>query len=112
MREIRGIRAECSKAKKGRLSLKILELIRQRGIARAEGNHQLTSELAKLCRKAIKEDLKERRAVVMAEAAEARKSIRNARLDLANYKAKMIALRRPDGTVTASRKAMEKIIHD
>ena len=104
-------RAECSKAKKGRLSLGTLELIRQRGIARAEGNHQLTSELAKLCRTAIK-DLKERRSAVMAEATEAGKSIRKARRDFANYKAKMTALRRPDGTVTASRKAMEKIIYD
>nr|CDJ88010.1 endonuclease-reverse transcriptase [Haemonchus contortus] len=54
-------RAESLKDVKKRLSSKTLELIRQRGIARATGNHQQTSELAKLCREAIKEDLKERR---------------------------------------------------
>ena len=48
----------------------------------------------------------------MAEAAEVWKSIRNARRIFANYKTKMTALRRPDGTFTASRRAMEKIIHD
>ncbi|VDO65961.1 unnamed protein product [Heligmosomoides polygyrus] len=35
-----------------------------RGAARESGNYQLTPELAKLCRAAIKEDLKERRAEV------------------------------------------------
>ena len=48
----------------------------------------------------------------MAEAAEAGKSIRKARQCFANHKTKMIALQRPDGTLTASRKAMEKIIYD
>ncbi|EFE49446.1 hypothetical protein NEIELOOT_01783, partial [Neisseria elongata subsp. glycolytica ATCC 29315] len=66
---------------KRRLSYETLELIRQRGAARAAGNYQLTSELAKRCREAIKEDLKERRAAVLAEAAEAGKSIRCARRD-------------------------------
>ncbi|XGW34773.1 hypothetical protein V3C99_018637, partial [Haemonchus contortus] len=61
---------------------------------------------------AIKEDLKERRAAVMDEAAEAGKSIRKARRNFANYKTKMTSLRRPDGTVTASRRAMEKVIYD
>uniref|UniRef100_A0A7I4XUM5 Endonuclease-reverse transcriptase n=1 Tax=Haemonchus contortus TaxID=6289 RepID=A0A7I4XUM5_HAECO len=97
---------------KKRLSSKTLELIRQRGIARATGNYQQTSELAKLCREAIKEDLKERRAAVMDEAAEARKSIRKDRRSFANYKTKMTSLRRPDGTATASRRAMEKVIYD
>uniref|UniRef100_A0A0K0D7N4 Transposase n=1 Tax=Angiostrongylus cantonensis TaxID=6313 RepID=A0A0K0D7N4_ANGCA len=46
------------------------------------------------------------------EAAEAGKSIRKARRSFTNYKNKMIALRRRDGTITAFRKAMEKIIHD
>ncbi|XGW32288.1 hypothetical protein V3C99_017098, partial [Haemonchus contortus] len=105
-------RAESLKDVKKRLSSKTLELIRQRGIARATGNHQQTSELAKLCREAIKEDLKERRAAVMDEAAEAGKSIRKARRNFANYKTKMTSLRRPDGTVTASRRAMEKVIYD
>ncbi|VDP42021.1 unnamed protein product [Heligmosomoides polygyrus] len=68
--------AESLKATKRRLSPETLELIRQRGAARASGNYQLTSELAKLCREAIKEDLKERRAEVLAEAAEAELSIR------------------------------------
>ncbi|KAK6739390.1 hypothetical protein RB195_008084 [Necator americanus] len=71
--------AENSKTTKRRLSLETLELIRQRGAARAAGNQELTSELARLCREAIKEDLKERRAEVLAEAAEAGKSIRYAR---------------------------------
>ncbi|VDO73543.1 unnamed protein product [Heligmosomoides polygyrus] len=104
--------AESLKTIKRRLSLETLELIRQRGAARASANYQLTSELAKLCRATIKEDLKERRAEVLAEAAEAGLSIRNARRNFANYKTKMTALRRPDGTVTSSRRTMEKVIHD
>ena len=107
-----GRKAESLEVTKGRLSPETLELIRQRGAARATGNHELTSELAKLCREAIKEDLKERRAAVLAEAAEAGRSIRNARRSFASYKTKMTCLRRPDGTVTASRRAMEKVIHD
>ena len=64
-------------------------------------------------RGAIKEDFKERRAAVLFEAAEAGKSIRNARRDFANWKTKMtLGPRRQDGTVTASRKAMEKTIND
>ncbi|KIH55843.1 hypothetical protein ANCDUO_13989, partial [Ancylostoma duodenale] len=73
---------------RGVLSYETLELIRQHGAARAAGNYQLTSELAKRCREAIKEDLKERLAAVLGEAAEAGKSIRNTRRDLANRKAK------------------------
>ncbi|XGW19648.1 hypothetical protein V3C99_003465 [Haemonchus contortus] len=72
-------KAESLQVAKRRLSSKTLELIRLRGIARATGKYQQTSELAKLCREAIKEDLKERRAAVMDEAAEAEKSIRKAR---------------------------------
>uniref|UniRef100_W6NVC3 RNA-directed DNA polymerase (Reverse transcriptase) domain containing protein n=1 Tax=Haemonchus contortus TaxID=6289 RepID=W6NVC3_HAECO len=105
-------KAESLQVAKRRFSSKTLELMRQRGIARATGNYQQTSELAKLCREAIKEDLKERRAAVMDEAAEAGKSIRKARRSFANYKTKMNSLRRPDGTVTASRRAMEKVIYD
>uniref|UniRef100_W6NCZ7 Reverse transcriptase n=1 Tax=Haemonchus contortus TaxID=6289 RepID=W6NCZ7_HAECO len=105
-------KAESPQVAKRRLSSKTLELIRQRGTARATGNHLQTSELAKLCREAIKEDLKERRAAVMDEAIEAAKSIRKARRSFANYKTKMTSLRRPDGTVTASRRAMEKVIYD
>uniref|UniRef100_A0A0K0D8G8 V-type ATP synthase subunit D n=1 Tax=Angiostrongylus cantonensis TaxID=6313 RepID=A0A0K0D8G8_ANGCA len=104
------MKAESSKVAKRRLSPETLELIRQRGLVRAAGNRELTSELAKQCRQAIKEDLKERRAAVMVEAGEARKSIRKAHRSFANYKIKMIALRRLNGTVTASRKAKEKII--
>uniref|UniRef100_A0A0K0DC34 LUD_dom domain-containing protein n=1 Tax=Angiostrongylus cantonensis TaxID=6313 RepID=A0A0K0DC34_ANGCA len=106
------MKAESSKVTKRRLSPETLELIRHRGITWAAGNSELTSELAKQCRQAMKEDLKERRAAVMIEAAEAGKSIRKARRSCANYKTKMIAFQRPDGTITASRKAMEKIIHD
>uniref|UniRef100_A0A7I5ED66 DDE Tnp4 domain-containing protein n=1 Tax=Haemonchus contortus TaxID=6289 RepID=A0A7I5ED66_HAECO len=66
----------------------------------------------RLSLKAIKEDLKERRAAVMDEAAEAGKSIRKARRSFVNYKTKMTSLRRPDRTVTASRRAMEEVIYD
>ncbi|ETN78100.1 hypothetical protein NECAME_18249, partial [Necator americanus] len=76
-------KTESFKTTKRRLSLETLELIRQRGAARAAGNQELTSELARLCREAIKEDLEERRAEVLAEAAEAGKSIRYARRDFA-----------------------------
>ncbi|PIO69970.1 hypothetical protein TELCIR_08190 [Teladorsagia circumcincta] len=107
-----GTKAESLEVTKGRLSPETLELIRQRGAARAAGNHQLTSELAKQCREAIKEDLKERRAALLAEAAEAGRSIRNACRSFASYKTKMTCLRRPDGTVTASRRAVEKVIHN
>ncbi|VDO22808.1 unnamed protein product [Haemonchus placei] len=57
-------------------------------------------------------DLKGRRAAVMDEAAEAGKSIRKAQRSFANYKTKMTSLRRPDRTVTASRREMEKVIYD
>uniref|UniRef100_A0A158PBX5 Phosphatidylinositol 4-kinase beta n=1 Tax=Angiostrongylus cantonensis TaxID=6313 RepID=A0A158PBX5_ANGCA len=106
------MKAESSKVTKRNLSPETLELIHQRGIARAAGNRDLTSELAKQCRQVIKEDLKERTAAGMDEAAEAGKSIRKARRSLANYKTKMIALRRPDGIVTASRKARQKIAYE
>ncbi|KIH44737.1 hypothetical protein ANCDUO_25235, partial [Ancylostoma duodenale] len=75
-------KAEGSRATKNLLSYETLELIRQCGAARAAGNYQLTSELAKRCREAVREDLKERRAAVLAEATETRKSIRNASRDL------------------------------
>ncbi|XGW29025.1 hypothetical protein V3C99_008658 [Haemonchus contortus] len=77
-------KAESLQVAKRRLSSETLEMIRQRGNARATGNYQQTSELAKQCREAIKEDLKERRAAVMDEAAEAGKSIRKARRSFAN----------------------------
>ncbi|KAK6757195.1 hypothetical protein RB195_015178 [Necator americanus] len=105
-------KAESFKTTRRRLSLETLELIRQRGAARAAGNQELTSELARLCREAIKEDLKERRAEVLAEAAEAGKSIRYARRDFASRKTRMTALRNPKGTAIASRRGMEKIIYD
>nr|CDJ86009.1 hypothetical protein HCOI_00700000 [Haemonchus contortus] len=63
-------KAESLQVAKRRLSSKTLELIRQRRIGRATGIYQQTSELAKLCREAIKEHLKERRAAIMDEAAE------------------------------------------
>ncbi|WKX89936.1 hypothetical protein Q1695_009070 [Nippostrongylus brasiliensis] len=95
-----------------RLSHEALELIRQRRVARTEGDYLRISELAKLCREAIKKDLKERRVAALVDAAEAGKSIRNARRGLVNYKTKMTALLRPDGTLTSSRRAMEKVIND
>uniref|UniRef100_A0A0K0CVB3 50S ribosomal protein L22 n=1 Tax=Angiostrongylus cantonensis TaxID=6313 RepID=A0A0K0CVB3_ANGCA len=78
------MKAESSKVTKRRLSPETQELIRQRGIARAAGKRELTSELAKQCTQAIKEDHKERRVAVMVEAAEAGKSIRKAHRRLAN----------------------------
>ncbi|VDM64736.1 unnamed protein product [Angiostrongylus costaricensis] len=48
----------------------------------------------------------------MLKAAEAGKSIGKAHRSFANDKTKMTALRCPDGTVTASRKGMEKITHE
>uniref|UniRef100_A0A0K0D5N9 Endo/exonuclease/phosphatase domain-containing protein n=1 Tax=Angiostrongylus cantonensis TaxID=6313 RepID=A0A0K0D5N9_ANGCA len=73
---VSAIKAESSRVTKKRLSPKALELIRQRGIARAAGNHELTSELTM---QAIKEDLKMRGAAVMVDAAEAGRSILEAR---------------------------------
>uniref|UniRef100_A0A0K0DR79 DUF2116 family Zn-ribbon domain-containing protein n=1 Tax=Angiostrongylus cantonensis TaxID=6313 RepID=A0A0K0DR79_ANGCA len=64
------MKAESSKVTKRRLCPETLELIRQCGLARAAGNRELTSKLAKQCRQAIKEDLKVRRAAAMVEAAE------------------------------------------
>ncbi|KAK6749472.1 hypothetical protein RB195_001839 [Necator americanus] len=77
-----------------------------------QGEHELTSGLAKLCREAIKEDLKERRAEVLAEAAEAGKSIRYARRDFASSKTRMTALRNLKGTTIASRRGVENIIYE
>ncbi|KIH68703.1 hypothetical protein ANCDUO_00959 [Ancylostoma duodenale] len=82
-------KAEGTRTTKRRLSYETLELIRQRRAARAAGNYQLTSELPKRCREAIKEDLKERRAAVLTEAAKAGKSIRKTRRDSANRNAKI-----------------------
>ncbi|XGW09812.1 hypothetical protein V3C99_011795 [Haemonchus contortus] len=93
-----------------RLFLKTLELIRQRGMALAAGKNQLTSEHAKLCREAREEGLKEGRAAVMEEAAEARKKIRKAR-KFAIYKTRITSLRGRDETVTAARRVKEKVIY-
>uniref|UniRef100_A0A0K0DND2 Uncharacterized protein n=1 Tax=Angiostrongylus cantonensis TaxID=6313 RepID=A0A0K0DND2_ANGCA len=109
---VSAMKVESSKVTMRRLSPETLELINQRGIVRSTGNDELTYKLAKQCRQATKKDLKERKAAVMVDAAEVGKSIRKARRSFANCKTKMIAIRRPDGTITASRKAMEKIIHE
>uniref|UniRef100_A0A7I5E5I3 Endo/exonuclease/phosphatase domain-containing protein n=1 Tax=Haemonchus contortus TaxID=6289 RepID=A0A7I5E5I3_HAECO len=106
------IKAESLQVAMRRLSSKTLELIHKRGIARATGNHQQMSEFARHCREAIKEYLKERRAAVMDEAAEDGRSIRKTRRSFANYKTEMTSLRRPDGTVIASRRAVEKVMYD
>ncbi|KAK6749385.1 hypothetical protein RB195_001786 [Necator americanus] len=105
-------KAESFKTIKRRLSLETLELICQRGAARAAGSQELTSELARVCKQVIKEDLKERRVKVLAEAAETGKSIRYARRDFASCKTRMTALRNTKGTTTALRRGMEKIIYD
>ncbi|VDO18586.1 unnamed protein product [Heligmosomoides polygyrus] len=59
-------------------------------------------------RAATEEDLKKRGAEVLAEAAKAWLSIRNARRNIANFKTKMTALRRPDGTVASSERAWRR----
>ncbi|XP_055964920.1 uncharacterized protein LOC130018094, partial [Sorex fumeus] len=87
-------------------------LIHQRDLAHASDNHKQTSELTKQYRDERKEDLKGRRALVLADVARAGKSIHNAHLSLANYKTKMTALQHSDGSITSSRRAMENIIHD
>ncbi|KAJ1372489.1 hypothetical protein KIN20_034661 [Parelaphostrongylus tenuis] len=48
--------------------------------------------------------------IVVTEVAEARKSIRKTQRCLANLKTKIVALKRPEGTVAASRRAMYKIV--
>ncbi|VDM58514.1 unnamed protein product [Angiostrongylus costaricensis] len=74
---VNGMKAESSKVTKRCLSPETFELIRQRGIARAAGNRELTFELEEQDRRqAIKEDLKETKVAAMVEAAEAAKSIR------------------------------------
>ncbi|KAK6730546.1 hypothetical protein RB195_007171 [Necator americanus] len=108
---------DCTKAKsfnttKRRPSPKTLKLIHQHGAARDACDRELTSELAKLCRKAIKENLKERRAKMLPDAAEVGKSIHYARRNFANRKTMTTVFRTPDGTPTASRRGMEKVIHD
>ncbi|KAK6758082.1 hypothetical protein RB195_015726 [Necator americanus] len=75
---------ESFKTTKRRLSLETLELIRQRGPARAAGN----------------------------QAAEAGKSIRYDRRDFASHMTRLTALRNPKGTAIAWRRRMEKIIYD
>ncbi|KAK6740804.1 hypothetical protein RB195_008950 [Necator americanus] len=97
-------KAKSFKTTKRLLSLQTLELIRQCGAARAARNQELTSELARLCREVTKKDLRERKAEVLAEAAEAGRGTRR--------KTRMTALRNPEGTATASRRGMEKIIYD
>ncbi|KAK6756155.1 hypothetical protein RB195_014505 [Necator americanus] len=101
-------KAESFKATKRLLFLEILEFIRQRGAARAAGNQELTSELARHCREAMKEDLKERRGEVLVEAAEAGKTLRYARPVFASRKTRMTALRNPKGTTIASRRGWRR----
>ncbi|EYC30235.1 hypothetical protein Y032_0005g2531 [Ancylostoma ceylanicum] len=105
-------KAEGSRTTKRRLSHETLELLRQRGAARATGNYKLAYELARRCREVIKGDLKERQAAMLAEAAEAGRSICNTCRDFTKRKTKMAALRRPDGTTSLSRRAVEKVIYD
>ncbi|KAK6744041.1 hypothetical protein RB195_011001 [Necator americanus] len=59
-----------------------------------------------------KKDFEEGRAEVLAEAAEARKSVHYVHRDFTNRKTKMIALRIPKGRTITSGKGMEKIIYD
>ncbi|KAK6756076.1 hypothetical protein RB195_014455 [Necator americanus] len=50
-------KARDSKIDLRRVSLETLGLIRQRGAARTAGNKEITSELERFCRDAVKEDL-------------------------------------------------------
>ncbi|VDM63418.1 unnamed protein product [Angiostrongylus costaricensis] len=72
----------------------------------------LTFGLTKQYRQAIKVNLKERREAVMVEATEAGKSICKDYRSFTNYMMMMIAFRRAHGTVSACRKATEKITHE
>ncbi|KAK6743149.1 hypothetical protein RB195_010423 [Necator americanus] len=60
-------KVESFKTTKRRLSLDTLELIHQRGEARAAGNQELTSKRTRLCREAINEDINEGIAEVFVE---------------------------------------------
>ncbi|KAK6726447.1 hypothetical protein RB195_004642 [Necator americanus] len=95
-------KAESFKTTKRRLSLETLELIRQREEAHATRNQELRSCLAGYCREVIKENLRERSAEQLAEAAEAWKSIRYARRDFASRKTRMTALRNTKGDMSVS----------
>ncbi|KAK6756198.1 hypothetical protein RB195_014537 [Necator americanus] len=86
---------------KRRLSPKTLELIRQRGAAQAADNKELTPKIARFCREAIKEDLKERRAEMLTE--EAGQNGRYARQNFANSKTTTTALWTPNGTTASKR---------
>ncbi|KAK6764757.1 hypothetical protein RB195_024908 [Necator americanus] len=104
-------KAKSFKTTERRLLPKTLKLIRQRGVARVANNQELTSKPARLCREAIKGDLKERRAELLPEAVEVGQSIRYTHRNFANRNTIMTALRTPDGRTTASRMVMEKAIH-
>lgn len=71
--------------------------------SRVVGNYRSTSELAKLYTEETKQDLKERSAAMLAETTEA------GNRDSANCKTRMIALRRPHGTTSSSRRVLEKV---
>lgn len=49
---------------------------------------------------------------MLAEAVEGITRIRNVRRNFANFRIKVTALRRPDGTAMSSRRVTEKVIHD
>uniref|UniRef100_A0A0K0DMB6 50S ribosomal protein L22 n=1 Tax=Angiostrongylus cantonensis TaxID=6313 RepID=A0A0K0DMB6_ANGCA len=87
------MKAESSKVTKRRLSPETIELIRGRGIARATGNHQpKSSGFGRSCK--------------------GREKHWQRPTKLREFQTNMIALRPPDGTVTACRRAMEEIIHE
>ncbi|KAK6765432.1 hypothetical protein RB195_025377 [Necator americanus] len=108
-------KGQSSKTTKKGLSPETLVLIRQRAAALAAGNQELTSELARLYREATKKDFRERRAEVLAEAAEAGKSIRYARRGFCNRRTKITALWNPKGTIISyfiENGGMEKMSYD
>ncbi|KAK6763332.1 hypothetical protein RB195_023874 [Necator americanus] len=85
----------------------VCKLIRQRGATPAAGNRELRHSSRSFAEKRY---FDERRASILAEAEEAGKNIRYARHNFANPKIKVTAL--PDGTNTASRRRIQKVIHD
>ncbi|KAK6727232.1 hypothetical protein RB195_005129 [Necator americanus] len=104
-------KAKSFKTTKRRLFPKTLELIRQRGVARAARNQELTSELAGLCREAIKEHLRKREKQNCWLTLQRRDRTFTTPVGTLPITT-MTALRTLDGTPTALRRGIEKVIHD
>ncbi|KAK6751158.1 hypothetical protein RB195_002870 [Necator americanus] len=95
-----------------RLSPETPELMRQREAARAAGNQELASELARLCREAIKEYLKERRAEVLVEATRWERAFATPVENSPIEGRRELLSGEPEGNNHFVEKGNEKIIHD